>query len=49
LFPSVVPALSVAQTLVALLVARGGRASLQEIEESEAQLGKFAVYLKDQA
>src|SRR5690606_31343330 len=33
LFPSVVPALSVAQTLVALLVARGGRASLQEIEE----------------
>lgn len=49
LFPSVVPALSVAQTLVALLVARGGRASLQEIEESEVQLRKFAVYLKDQA
>lgn len=49
LFPSVVPALSVAQTLVALLVARGGRVSLQEIEESEVQLRKFAVYLKDQA
>ncbi|PLC53254.1 transcriptional regulator [Pollutimonas nitritireducens] len=46
LFPSVVPALSIAQTLVALLVARGGRASLQEIEKSEAQLREFAVYLK---
>ncbi|MBV7486389.1 MurR/RpiR family transcriptional regulator [Bordetella sp. BOR01] len=47
LFPSVVPALSVAQTLVALLVASGGRASLQDIEKSEAQLREFAVYLKD--
>ncbi len=47
LFPSVVPALSIAQTLVALLVARGGRSSLQEIEKSEAQLREFAVYLKD--
>ncbi len=46
LFPSVVPALSIAQALVALLVARGGRASLQEIEKSEAQLREFAVYLK---
>jgi len=47
LFPSVVPALSVAQMLVALLVASGGRASLQAIEKSEAQLREFAVYLKD--
>ncbi|MCD0505922.1 MurR/RpiR family transcriptional regulator [Bordetella petrii] len=47
LFPSVVPALSVAQTLVALLVARGGQASLQAIEKSESQLREFAVYLKD--
>ncbi|MCJ9712309.1 MurR/RpiR family transcriptional regulator, partial [Bordetella hinzii] len=47
LFPSVVPALAVAQTLVALLVASGGRANLREIEKSEAQLKEFAVYLKD--
>lgn len=47
LFPSVVPALSIAQTLVALLVASGGNASLEEIEKSEGQLREFAVYLKD--
>src|SRR5690606_8714783 len=44
LFPSVVPALSVAQTLVAMLVAKGGAASLKEIERSEAQLNQFSVY-----
>jgi DNA-binding MurR/RpiR family transcriptional regulator len=44
LFPSVLPALSIAQTLVALLVASGGRASLEEIEKSESQLREFAVY-----
>jgi DNA-binding MurR/RpiR family transcriptional regulator len=47
LFPSVVPALSVAQTLAAMLVASGGQASLQEVQKSEAQLRQFAVYLKD--
>lgn len=47
LFPSVVPAMAVAQTLAALLIASGGKASLREIEKSEAQLGEFAVYLKD--
>lgn len=44
LFPSVVPALEVAQALVALLVASGGQASLDEIRKSEAQLRDFAVY-----
>lgn len=46
LFPSVVPALSVAQMLVALLVADGGAASLEEIKRSEAQLRDFDVYLE---
>ncbi|AWB34771.1 MurR/RpiR family transcriptional regulator [Orrella marina] len=47
IFPSVVPALSIAQTLVAMLIARAGRQSLKEIEKSEAQLQEFAVYAKD--
>lgn len=46
LFPSVVPAMSVAQILVAMLVARGGKKSLQEIKKSEAQLQRFAVYVE---
>lgn len=45
LFPSVVPAMSIAQILVAMLVARGGKKSLQEIKKSEAQLQRFAVYV----
>lgn len=49
IFPSVVPALSIAQTLVAMLIARAGRQSLKEIEKSEAQLHEFAVYAKDSA
>lgn len=44
-FPSVVPAMSVAQTLVAMLMASGGEDSLEEIRKSEAQLRDFAVYL----
>ncbi len=44
-FPSVVPAMAIAQTLVALLIASGGKTRLKEIENSEAQLRKFAVYL----
>lgn len=48
-FPSVVPALSVAQTLVAMLIACGGKDSLKEIDKSEAQLREFAVYSKSSA
>lgn len=44
LFPSVVPALSIAQTLVAIMVQGGGQASLDEIANSEAQLRRFDVY-----
>ncbi len=47
LFPSVVPALSVAQTLVALLLANGGADSLREIARSEAQLDQFSVYTQE--
>jgi len=47
LFPSIVPAIEVAQVLAALLIASGGQASLKEIEKSEMQLRQFAVYLKD--
>lgn len=46
-FPSVVPAMSIAQSLVALLLASGGADSLSEIEKSEEQLRDFAVYLQD--
>lgn len=45
LFPSVVPAMSIAQILVARLLASGGKKSLQEIKKSEAQLQRFAVYV----
>ena len=44
LFPSVIPALAVAQTLVALLVANSGDETLREIANSEAQLQRFNVY-----
>jgi len=44
LFPSVVPALAVAQALVALLVANSGKETLREIANSEAQLQRFDVY-----
>lgn len=44
LFPSVLPALAVAQTLVALLVANSGDETLREIANSEAQLHSFSVY-----
>lgn len=47
LFPSVVPAMEVAQILAALLIASGGEASLKEVAKSEAQLSQFSVYLKD--
>ncbi|GAA5234308.1 MurR/RpiR family transcriptional regulator [Verticiella sediminum] len=47
LFPSVVPALAVAQALAALLVAGGGKDSLRAIARSEAQLREFSVYHQD--
>ena len=43
-FPSIVPALSIAQTLVALLLARSGEEALQRIENSERQLRSLGVY-----
>lgn len=46
-FPSVIPAMTAAQALVALLLAEGGKAGLQEIEKSEDQLRRFQVYLRD--
>jgi len=46
LFPSVVPALSVAQTLVAMLMASGGEVSMKAIAESEVQLREFGVYVE---
>lgn len=48
-FPSILPALAVAQTLVALLIAHGKQASLKEIERSESQLRDFAVYFNNSA
>ncbi|WP_152222913.1 MurR/RpiR family transcriptional regulator [Pseudomonas sp. SCB32] len=45
LFPSVVPALAVSQTLAGLLVANSNEDSLREIANSEAQLKSFQVYI----
>lgn len=45
LFPSITPLISVAQTLVAMLVASGGKSSVQQITKSETQLEEFDVYL----
>jgi DNA-binding MurR/RpiR family transcriptional regulator len=44
LFPSVIPALAVAQALVALLVANSSEETLREIANSEAQLQRFNVF-----
>jgi DNA-binding MurR/RpiR family transcriptional regulator len=46
LFPSVVPALAVSQTLAALLVANSSEDSLQQIANSEEQLKRFNVYIE---
>ena len=46
LFPSVMPALAVSQTLAALLVANASEDSLQQIANSEAQLKRFNVYIE---
>ena len=46
-FPSIVPALSVAQALVALLLARSGKEALQRIASSDRQLRGLDVYIGD--
>lgn len=45
LFPSVVPVLAVAQSLITLLVSSGGEDSLREVELSEKQLASFNTYV----
>lgn len=46
-FHSIVPMVALAQALLALLVARGGDATLAAIEASEQQLARFQVYWSD--
>ena len=46
-FHSIVPMVALAQALLALLVARGGDATLAAIESSERQLARFQVYWTD--
>jgi DNA-binding MurR/RpiR family transcriptional regulator len=48
-FPSIVPALSVAQALVALLLARSGKDALQRIASSERQLRGLGVFIEDRS
>ncbi|MGX9935531.1 MurR/RpiR family transcriptional regulator [Advenella kashmirensis] len=45
LFPSITPLVVVAQTLVAMLVASGGKGSVRQISSSETQLAEFDVYV----
>lgn len=47
-FQSIVPAMAVAQALVAILVARGGGAALEALDESEAQLHDFEAYWEEE-
>ncbi|VVD75088.1 MurR/RpiR family transcriptional regulator [Pandoraea fibrosis] len=44
LFPSILPALAVAQTLAQLLMAHGGEETLAEVANSAAQLHEFNIY-----
>lgn len=44
LFPSVAPAVEVAQALAHLMIAHGGKSTLAEIANSEEQLRHFRVY-----
>ena len=46
-FPSIVPALSVAQALVALLLARSGKDALQRIASSDRQLRGLGIFIED--
>lgn len=43
-FHSIVPAMTVAETLVMLMIARGGEGALNDLEESEEQLNGFDAY-----
>ena len=44
LFKSIVPAIAVAQTLVAQMLAQGGQSALNAVTESEQQLDRFETY-----
>ncbi|NKB48799.1 MAG: SIS domain-containing protein [Alphaproteobacteria bacterium] len=44
LFKTVVPAMAVAQALVAQMLAQGGQSALDAVAESERQLGRFETY-----
>jgi len=44
LFKSVVPAIAIAQALVAQMLAQGGQAALDAVAESEHQLDRFETY-----
>lgn len=44
MFPSIVPAVEVAQALGHLMIAQGGKSTLAEIANSEEQLKQFKVY-----
>ena len=48
LFNSVVPAMSIAQVLVALLLAQGGQRALTAVAESEEQLVRMEAYWPEQ-
>jgi len=48
LFNSVVPAMSLAQVLVALLLAQGGQRALNELAQSEEQLSRMEAYWPEQ-
>ena len=48
LFNSVVPAMAVAQVLVALLLAQGGQRALAAVAESEQQLSRMEAYWPEQ-
>lgn len=43
-FHSIVPAMTVAEALVMLMIARGGEGALNDLEESEEQLNGFDAY-----
>ncbi len=46
-FHSVMAAMSIVEVLLAVLAARGGKAAIAAISESEAQLGAFAAYWRE--
>ncbi len=48
LFRSIVPAVAVAQTLAALMLAQGGARALAAVAEAEEQLAQFSAYWPDE-